>query len=105
MAKGVTGRQHNLIEQKIYEEVEYTDYGRHFAKIYGVSPTGQFLIMDKVFHKEPKKYPERVPHFFTDRKHSNYGWVGNRFVCCDYAGTFLTEGFTKKTIKANWWEE
>jgi len=106
VATSIAGQQHNLIEQKIWDEVRDTKYKKHFARIFGVSPTGMFLVMEKVKFKEQKFYPKKIPHFFTDRKYDNYGWAvtdKRGFVCCDYANLIITNGITDKMVKADWW--
>lgn len=63
------------------------------------------MLMDRAELGRKKDYPEDVPHFFTDRKYNNYGFIKDQLVCIDYANTIITAGFTKKLIKPDWWEQ
>lgn len=68
-----------------------------------INLTGQILIQQRVEHRPRKFYPTHVPACFTDLKLANFGFIGDRFVCCDYS--FLT--FVMKSSKAmryaKWW--
>lgn len=66
-----------------------------FAPVLWMSPNGKILCMQKTaeYPKNKKlQRPTEVPAFFTDVKWSNFGWIGNKFVCHDY-------GFLYKFIK------
>ena len=103
IALGEDGRKMNLIEDKISYELGECDLKKWFAKVIQVSEAGLLLIMEKAEMGRHKDYPKKVPHFFTDLKYNNYGWIGDRFVCVDYCSTIITNGFTKKMVKANFW--
>lgn len=104
LALGEDGRKMNLIEEKISYELGECDLKKWFAKVIDVSEAGLLLIMEKAEMGRIKDYPGRIPHFFTDLKRSNYGWIGNRFVCVDYASTIITNGFTSKMKKVDWYD-
>ncbi len=50
-----------------------------------INETGQILIQHRIHHKEKNFYPKYIPSIFTDLKYKNFGWIKDRFVCCDYA--------------------
>ena len=50
-----------------------------------INETGQVLIQRRIEHKRRKDYPKYIPVMFTDLKLKNFGWIGDRFVCCDYS--------------------
>ena len=104
IAISTEGRQENLLESRIHDCMLETNYIKHFAKVLGVSASGEFLIMEKAEKRPPSQYPEKVPHFFSDLKYDNYGWIGKRFVCFDYGNLMVTNGMTNKMKKANWWD-
>ena len=104
VANCAEGRANNIIEYRIYDELQNSKYKKHFAKCFGVSINGKYLLQEKITIKDIKKYPKTIPHFFTDTKHENYGWTNKgKFVCCDYSLTIITNGFTDKMKKANWY--
>ena len=104
IANCLEGRAQNQLEYRIWSELSNSDYKKWFAKCYGVSINGKYLIQERIKTKEQSKYPKLIPHFFTDTKIENYGWNNNgQFVCCDYSLTIITNGITKKMKKANWY--
>lgn len=77
-----------------------------FADVKAISENGKILIQKRTFEKD-KEPPKEVPQFFTDLKLENFGWIGNRFVCHDYADCLVRLGyfgFKDKMQKANWWK-
>lgn len=95
----------NQMEWKLWNEVKDTPFEKYFAPCVHISPCGTVLIQKKVEMIPKKDYPDRVPHFFYDRKYQNYGLYEKRFVCFDYGTHVITNGFTKKLKKADWWDE
>ncbi|MEK6879274.1 MAG: hypothetical protein AABY22_06670 [Nanoarchaeota archaeon] len=97
----------NVLEEEIWRMVKETGIAKWFAPCMDISPCGIFLIQERVERKPKNEYPRYVPSFFGDCKYSNYGWIGEKFVCCDYAGFIITSMVHKwggKLKKANWWE-
>lgn len=69
------------------------------ATCHGISEHGTILVQDRVEHRAPKEYPKLIPSMFTDTKYKNFGWIGDRFVCCDYSYLKLCDF---KMVKAKW---
>jgi len=69
-----------------------------------ISETGQWMIQRRVNwkNKTKKDYPKEIPSMFTDTKYDNFGWIGNRLVCCDYSYIPFTLPKTQ-TKRAKWW--
>lgn len=72
------------------------------ASCEAINETGQILIQERVNwnNKKRKDYPKYIPSVFTDLKLKNFGWIGDRFVCCDYSMFVLGE---VKMKYAKWW--
>lgn len=72
-----------------------------------INETGQVMVQRRVEHRSKKEYPKEIPALFTDTKYKNFGWIGDRFVCCDYSFIpiyFIVKGKSKfKRVK--WWGE
>ena len=103
IATGSEGRANNQIEYKLWDEIQNTKYDKWFAKCFGVSPNGKYLIQEKIKFKDISKYPKEIPHFFTDIKTENYGWTDKgKFVCCDYSRQIITNGITSRMKKVKW---
>lgn len=72
-----------------------------------INVTGSVLIQERVYWdgKRRKDYPKYVPAIFTDLKLKNFGWIGERFVCCDYSffPVFIIMVGKNKMKYAKWW--
>lgn len=99
------GVQSNIIENKIWREIEYAEHlAKWFAPVVAISGNGRFLVMKKArMSTDRKEFPAKVPHFFTDTKYQNYGFIGDQLVCIDYGSTIISQGMTKRQTKADWW--
>ena len=77
-----------------------------FAPIHWISPGGHILCMDKTSAMPEKQRPDKVPSFMWDIKQDNFGWIGDDFVCHDYAHVQALTSFSKKFIKVkDIWDE
>lgn len=99
------GIQSNIIEYKIWQDIQYADHlSKWFAPVVGISANGRYLIMKKArMSEDTKEFPDRIPHFFTDLKYQNYGFIGKQLVCVDYGSFVFSTGMTKRLVKADWW--
>lgn len=97
-----TGMFANATEWRNYvDNHEDQQIGPWLAPCEAVNETGQILIMRRIRHEPLVSYPKHVPSCFTDLKRTNYGFLGARFVCCDYS-FLLRVPFRMK--RAKWWE-
>lgn len=76
--------------------------GPWLADCLTINKNGTVLIQRKVEFRDRDKYPDKIPSIFTDTKYQNFGWIGDRFVCCDYP-YFKVVGFGMRVAK--WWDE
>lgn len=97
------GKFSNIIEWEIWCTLMYTEYAKHFARCKFLSPDGRILIQRKTQPiTDKRKAPENIPHFFSDIKDSNFGFIGKQFVAHDYDYSmvkFINSGLTKRTKK------
>lgn len=97
----------NALEYEVWQMVKETGIARWFAPVASMSPSGMFLLQERVERIAKKDYPKMIPSFFSDQKYSNYGLWRGKFVCCDYAGfisTSMSHKWNDKMKKADWWE-
>ncbi len=105
VASDEDGRAVNLLEWKVWCEVGSTPAGKWFADVVGVSGGGKYLVQKKVEMLPRHQYPKEIPHFFTDTKYSNFGYLeGKGFVCLDFGSFNMFRGISAKMRKADWWE-
>lgn len=97
-----TGVFANATEWRNYiDNLEWNWFSKWLAPCEMITETGQVLIQQRVcFHKERKFYPNHIPALFTDIKVGNFGWIADRFVCCDYS--FLLNKVGNKMRTAKW---
>jgi hypothetical protein len=101
-----TGSFANVTEWRNYiNNKEWKFLGDWLAPCELINETGQVLIQRRVSRegKTKKDYPKEIPCMFTDTKYINFGWIGDRFVCCDYS--YLAYFSTTKSPwkKVRWW--
>lgn len=80
---------------------EWRQMGPWLSPCAAISRDGRILIQRRIVHRAPALYPEKVPSLFSDLKYGNFGWIGRRFVCCDYS--YLRLGFALYMRRARWW--
>ena len=97
----------NILEFEVWLMVKDTQISKWFAPCIDISPCGMYLIQKKIEIRPESEYPKLVPSFFDDLKYSNYGWIKDKFVCCDYAGfiaSSMSHKWSGKLKKVEWWE-
>lgn len=97
----------NIVEYMLWNEIQYLsgDYEwikNWFAPVDWISPNGHILVMKKTEPRPDKKRPEKIPKFMWDVKNSNFGWIGNKFVCHDYGQFYNFISYSKRMVKAYW---
>lgn len=81
------GFEHNLREYRFYQRASRATR-RWLAPAYEVSKDGEFLVMARTTHAPLhvlRRQSPRVPAFFDDIHDRNWGLLGSRVVCHDYA--------------------
>jgi hypothetical protein len=98
----VTTQFANITEWRYYiDNKDWKLLGSWLAPCEMISKCGRILIQRRVRHGEKEDYPKKIPAVFIDTKLQNFGWIGDKFVCCDYAYMPLC---TEKGLKrARWW--
>lgn len=79
---------------------EWKNLSQWLAPCHIINENGNVMIQSRVKHKDPKFYPKQIPNVFTDTKYTNFGWIGKRFVACDYP-VFIQTSLRMK--KCSWW--
>lgn len=92
----------NVLEMKFWSEhKDNKAVSQWLAPCHTLSPDGRILLQRRVHVCQPgDKLPDKLPHFLTDRKLGNYGWLGKRLVCIDYSRAYFD--FSMRMTKANW---
>jgi len=94
----------NVTEYRYYvQNIEWKFLSDWLAPCVAINETGQVMIQQRVNWegKRRQDYPKKIPAMFTDLKFKNFGWIGDRFVCCDYSFMVFETGMKK----AGWWGE
>lgn len=81
-----------------YKDVK--DVGKWLCPIYDISENGLYMIQTKAKHiQDISKLPKKIPIFLGDIKSDNFGWIGKRLVCLDYAWINLDANTKLRNIK------
>lgn len=92
----------NVTEWRNYIDNRYWKwFAKYLAPCELISWDGVILIQRRIEFRDRIEYPIEIPAMFTDTKYSNFGWIGNQFVCCDYA--FIPFTLPKKKYKRAKW--
>lgn len=76
-----------------------------FAPVHWISPSGHILCMERTIEYPERARPEKIPSFLWDVKQSNFGWIGDKFVCHDYAHVPAFTTYSKRMQKVkNYWD-
>lgn len=104
VANSKLGEAENARESALWEDLKlyYPKISKWFAPVYYYSATGKYLIQEKVIFPDKKKYPKKLPAFFSDTKYSNFGLLNGKWVCVDF-GCFNIR-HSDRLKKVNWWE-
>lgn len=107
IAKDGYGAVANMKEFDIWCEVVGFKNGLQWVKdwfcpVVSLSSNGAILIMERTFDKPGKKKPDKIPAFLFDTHKGNFGWLGNRFVCHDYASIPFFRDTVKKKMKKSY---
>lgn len=94
----------NVLEWTMWQDWKDCDkIAKWLAPCHHLSEGGHVLIMDRTSapSEDGRELPKQMPRFLTDLKPSNYGFIGKRLVCHDYAFTLTRMDFRPRRVK--WW--
>ena len=92
----------NVMENKFWGDHEhYAKVAEWLAPCHYLSPDARVLLQARA-DPVPRDYPmpEQMPAFLSDLKRENFGLIGGRLVCVDYAMTIPSPSVRPK--KAYW---
>lgn len=96
----------NIREHDIWHEVSDPKVKKWLAPCVWISGCGIVLMQEKTTRPLMREMPERIPNWLYDTKLGNWGHLGKRIVCHDYANhCALRRGAKAVLKKADWWDE
>lgn len=94
----------NVLEWDAWNEWrDEESVAKWLAPCHSISACGAVLLMKRTQPMKLNEMPKRLPKFLTDTKVSNYGELGGRVVCHDYA--FVRTTLKTKKRKVAWRDE
>lgn len=94
----------NILEWEIWNEVKDMEDDYHakwFAPCKSLSRCGHFLVQEMTYPISPCDLPKVIPSYMADTHSDNWGQIGKRKVCHDYANNLiLKKGLNKRLVKA-----
>lgn len=95
----------NIVEWEAWHSIKKTKIAKWFCPILRISDNGKVMLMKKTEPMGWNERPAKMPHFFTDLKIQNFGWLDGQLVAHDYGINFLIEkGTSGRLVKADWWK-
>lgn len=99
----------NIREYELWNDLKYMDHKslEFLAPIYQISEGGKWMLQRKTTPiKDFKHFPKRIPGFLNDVKIENWGMLGGKLVCHDYANNKIVEnGINTNYVKPNFWSD
>ncbi len=81
-----SGQFDNVSEWEIWHSIkDHTEYSRFLAPCHHLSSCGRVLIQQKTYSIDTEVLPLEIPSFIADVKIDNWGVIGGKVVCHDYA--------------------
>lgn len=105
-----SGKFANIAEYNIWKHLKENCHPamKWFAPCTAISPNGVWLVQERttpVPIEILRKEVPRVPAYCTDLKAQNWGRLGKRIVCHDYAELNKDLGLSSLRMrKADWWD-
>ena len=92
----------NVLEWEFWQHwKDDRDVARWLAPCEKISSCGTVLLQSRTGPCPKDRYPKDMPKFLTDLKYSNFGLIGRRLVCHDYALAIMSLHMGKR--RAHWW--
>lgn len=98
---------YNVLEGSVWGDLSDTPLAKWLAPVHYLSACGSVMVQSRTTPPPPTyKWPEKIPIFFTDTKKGNFGLIGRKLVCHDYAINRMDRyGASMRMVKAEWWNE
>ena len=95
----------NIAEWDVWTEIERGDNKarKWFAPCYYISPCGIVLIQARTRPADKSRLPKKMPAYFTDLHHRNFGMLDGRLVAHDYGyNRFIHLGLSASLREVTW---
>jgi len=102
-----SGQFCNVSEWDIWHNYKHIpEYAKFLAPCIHLSSCGRVMIQERTKPvKNIKDLPKEIPNFFSDFKIQNWGMIGKRFVCHDYANHRLFAPDKVLMFEPEWWSD
>jgi len=80
-------------------------YSKFLAPCHRISSCGRILIQQKTYPITKEQLPGEIPDFITDIKIQNWGMIGDRAVCHDYANHAFFNAAKVTMVKGDFWSD
>lgn len=97
---------YNVAEWDVWHNINrrYKEYAKFLAPCIRISQCGRLLLQQKTIPVLREDLPKKIPYFLADTKIENWGKIGKKIVCHDYANHYLFSEIKKKGfVKPTWW--
>lgn len=101
-----SGQFDNVSEWDIWNNLKANkEYAKFLAPCHYLSSCGRVLIQERTYPIVKDKLPTEIPDFLSDFKIQNWGMIGDRAVCHDYANHSFFNAGKIGMSKPDWWSD
>lgn len=101
-----SGQFDNVTEWEIWSNYKHLpEYSKFLAPCHHLSSCGRILIQQKTYPVTKEQLPTEIPDFLMDFKIQNWGMIGDRAVCHDYANHRFFNPDKIQMMKPVWWSD
>ncbi len=98
----------NIAEWEVWNDLDRLDSKamKWFAPCHYISPCGIVLIQARTRPADKRRFPKKMPAYFTDLKYQNFGMLDGRLVAHDYGfHRFVKLGLTASMRIVEWYDD
>ena len=102
-----SGQFNNVSEWDVWHNIKLVDpeAAKFLAPCIHLSSCGRIMIQERTKPIKKEQLPDLVPEFLTDLKIQNWGLIGKRPVCHDFANHKIYSSASTELVKASWWSD
>lgn len=97
----------NIAEWDIWHGMKdkHHEAARFLAPCVNISSCGRVMLQERTKPINREQLPDKIPSFLEDYKIQNWGLIGKRPVCHDYANHKLFANANTDLVNVEWWSD
>lgn len=97
----------NVAEWDTYHNIKnsHPKLAKYLAPCIQISNAGKVMLQQKTECIRSSQLPKSIPFFLADTKLQNWGKLGNKVVCHDFANSRIYSHVSQRMVKPEWWSD